>query len=95
MTLSRRALLRSAGLSLLGLATLPPFLARAAEALPPNRRKVLVTLFLRGGADGLSLVPPVGDPDYYRLRPQLALAAPGTSSDAALRLDDTFGLHPG
>jgi uncharacterized protein (DUF1501 family) len=95
MSLSRRALLRSAGLSLLGLATLPPFLARAAEALPPGRRKVLVTLFLRGGADGLSLVPPLGDPDYYRLRPQLALAAPGSSADAALRLDDTFGLHPG
>jgi uncharacterized protein (DUF1501 family) len=94
MTLSRRALLRSAGLSLLGLATLPPFLARAAEALAPHRRKVLVTLFLRGGADGLSLVPPVGDPDYYRLRPQLALARPGTGEDAALRLDDTFGLHP-
>jgi uncharacterized protein (DUF1501 family) len=95
MTLSRRALLRSASLSLLGLATLPPFLARAAEALPPGRRKVLVTLFLRGGADGLSLVPPVGDPGYYRLRPQLALAAPGTGDGAALRLDDTFGLHPG
>jgi uncharacterized protein (DUF1501 family) len=95
MPLSRRALLRSASLSLLGLATLPPFLARAAEALPTGRRKVLVTLFLRGGADGLSLVPPVGDPDYYRLRPQLALAAPGTGKDAALRLDDTFGLHPG
>jgi uncharacterized protein (DUF1501 family) len=95
MPLSRRALLRSAGLSLLGLATLPPFLARAAEALPAGRRKVLITLFLRGGADGLSLVPPVGDPDYPRLRPNLALGAPGTGEEAALRLDDTFGLHPG
>lgn len=95
MRLSRRALLRSASLSLLGLTTLPPFLARAAEALPTGRRKVLVTLFLRGGADGLSLVPPVGDPDYHRLRPNLALGVPGTGEDAALRLDDTFGLHPG
>lgn len=95
MPLSRRALLRSASLSLLSLTTLPPFLARAAEALPTGRRKVLVTLFLRGGADGLSLLPPVGDPDYFRLRPQLALAAPGKDEHAALRLDDTFGLHPG
>ncbi|WP_224367711.1 DUF1501 domain-containing protein [Hyalangium versicolor] len=95
MTLSRRSLLKSAGLSLLGLTTLPPFLARAAEALPSGRRKVLITLFLRGGADGLSLVPPVGDPDYYRLRPNLALGAPGSGEHAALRLDDTFGLHPG
>ncbi|WP_224247227.1 DUF1501 domain-containing protein [Hyalangium gracile] len=95
MPLSRRSLLKSAGLSLLGLTTLPPFLARAAEALPTGRRKVLITLFLRGGADGLSLVPPVGDPSYFRLRPNLALGAPGSGEDAALRLDDTFGLHPG
>ncbi|MDC0710075.1 DUF1501 domain-containing protein [Stigmatella sp. ncwal1] len=92
--LSRRALLKSASLSLLGLATLPPFLARAAEGLPPGRRKVLLTLFLRGGADGLSLLPPVRDPDYHRLRPRLALGLPGTGDDAALPLDDTFGLHP-
>lgn len=95
MPFSRRSLLKSAGLSLLGLTTLPPFLARAAEALPSGRRKILITLFLRGGADGLSLVPPVGDPDYHRLRPSLALGAPGSGDDAALRLDDTFGLHPG
>jgi uncharacterized protein (DUF1501 family) len=95
MPISRRSLLKSVGLSLLGLTTLPPFLARAAEAIPSGRRKVLITLFLRGGADGLSLVPPVGDPDYFRLRPNLALAAPGSGQDAALRLDDTFGLHPG
>ncbi|HYH95728.1 DUF1501 domain-containing protein [Hyalangium sp.] len=95
MPLARRSLLKSASLSLLGLTALPPFLARAAEALPTGRRKVLVTLFLRGGADGLSLVPPVGDPDYHRLRPNLALGAPGTGDGSALRLDDTFGLHPG
>ncbi|MFY0576907.1 DUF1501 domain-containing protein [Cystobacter fuscus] len=54
---------------------------------------MLVTLFLRGGADGLSLVAPVGDADYVRLRPNIALRA--TGEHAALRLDDTFGLHPG
>lgn len=94
MPFSRRSLLKSASLSLLGLATLPPFLARAAEALPTGRRKTLITLFLRGGADGLSLVPPVGDPGYFHLRPNLALGVPGSGEDAALRLDDTFGFHP-
>ncbi|WNG26989.1 DUF1501 domain-containing protein [Cystobacter fuscus] len=90
--LSRRLLLQASGLSLLGL-TAPPFLARAAAQVPGGGRRVLVTLFLRGGADGLSLVAPVGDADYVRLRPTIALRA--TGEHAALRLDDTFGLHPG
>ncbi len=34
----------------------------------PAKGDVLVYLFLRGGADGLSLVPPVGMPSYYALR---------------------------
>jgi uncharacterized protein (DUF1501 family) len=50
---------------------------------------VLVSVFLRGGADGLHLVPPVADDAYHRSRPSIAVSA----SDA-LRLDDTFGLHP-
>ncbi|ATB33898.1 DUF1501 domain-containing protein [Melittangium boletus] len=85
---SRRSLLQASGLTLV-----PSFLARAAEQVPGGRRRVLVTLFLRGGVDGLSLVPPVGDADYHRARPTLALPASGEG--AALRLDDTFGLHPG
>ena len=50
---------------------------------------VLVTVFLRGGADGLALVPPVGDDGYRRARPRL-----GVSSPDALRLDGMFGLAP-
>lgn len=92
--LSRRLLLKAAGLALPALSTAPAFLARAALAAPTQGRKVLITLFLRGGADGLHLVPPVGDPDYARLRPTLALGKPGGGDGAALRLDDTFGLHP-
>ncbi|ATB39657.1 hypothetical protein CYFUS_005102 [Cystobacter fuscus] len=91
--LSRRLLLQASGLSLLGMATAPTFLARAAQQVPGGGRRVLVTLFLRGGADGLSLVAPVGDADYNRLRPTIALRA--TGERAALRLDDTFWLHPG
>ena len=91
---SRRFLLQASGLSFLGLGTAPLFLARAAAEAPAGRKRVLVTLFLRGGVDGLSLVPPVGDADYYRARPTLALQA-GGASEGALRLDDTFALHPG
>lgn len=56
----------------------------------------IVCLFLRGGADALSLVVPYGDPDYYRLRPNLAVPAPGTADSSALPLDKDsfFGLHP-
>ena len=56
---------------------------------------LLIYLFLRGGMDGLSLVPPIAGPDreYYALsRPTLRV--PLTGSGAALPLDDQFGLHP-
>ncbi|MBL8554502.1 MAG: DUF1501 domain-containing protein [Phenylobacterium sp.] len=77
-SLNRRAL--AAGLAL-------PFLARAADAaLPPNRKFVVV--ICRGGMDGLSVAPPVGDPDYRALRGPLAMG------DEALKLDGTFALHP-
>lgn len=51
-----------------------------------------VFVLLRGALDGLSAVPPMGDPDYASLRGQIALGKSGP--DAALPLDGTFGLHP-
>jgi uncharacterized protein (DUF1501 family) len=57
------------------------------------RGDVLVTLFLRGGADGLHLVPPYADPAYHQQRPTLALPDPGKSG-GILDLDGFFGLHP-
>ncbi|HEV7401339.1 MAG TPA: DUF1501 domain-containing protein [Chthoniobacteraceae bacterium] len=49
----------------------------------------LVTIFLRGGADGLNMVAPLEDAAYYRARPALALA-----KSKALALDGFFGLNP-
>jgi len=63
-------------------------LARA----PTDRR--LVVVILRGGLDGLSVVPPVEDRHYYRLRPRIAVPRPGSGRNAALPLDGGFGLHP-
>lgn len=61
-------------------------------------RDILVVLFLRGAADGLSLVAPYGDDSYYRLRPTLGLAKPaGKKQSGGGRLSDLngfFGLHP-
>jgi uncharacterized protein (DUF1501 family) len=93
MKISRRGFLTSSGLAMVSFGFAPGFLARAL-AEPKRPKKILITLFQRGGADGLSIVPPVGDPQYYALRPNLALPRPGKSDQAALHLDDNFGLHP-
>ncbi|NBB14854.1 DUF1501 domain-containing protein [Caulobacter sp. SLTY] len=80
LNLDRRALLAS-GLAL-------SFLGAGARAAEPAGKK-LVVVVCRGGMDGLSVSPPVGDPEYEGLR--RAIAIPG---DATLELDSTFGLHP-
>lgn len=56
---------------------------------------VIVTVFLRGGWDVMNVVPPIDGPDrgfYEAARPNLKV--PNGGKDAALRLDDLFGLHP-
>jgi uncharacterized protein (DUF1501 family) len=68
--------------------------ARYAFAAPAATDARFVFIILRGALDGLSAVPPHGDPDYVRLREQLAIGAPG-ASDGALDLDGHFGLNPG
>lgn len=52
-------------------------------------RNVLVVLSLRGGADGLSMVVPYGDPGYLRARPKIAVP-----EAKLLGKDGMFGLHP-
>ena len=57
--------------------------------------KTLLVIFQRGGCDGLNACVPYGDPDYYRLRPTIAIAAPNAGNpQAALPVDGYFGLHP-
>jgi len=82
--LTRRSmLLRSAGLGLsvygasrMGLGALQEGVAQAAVS--PGQR-VLVSIFLPGGLDSLSVLAPVGDPRYATLRSNLALS-PGSGS---------------
>ncbi len=52
-------------------------------------RRTLVVVFLRGAADGLTLVAPVADDNYHKFRPRLAV-----KKEDAVLLDDVFGLHP-
>jgi uncharacterized protein (DUF1501 family) len=94
--LDRRSfVLRSAGLALAvygaGALNLPLFeegVLEAAAAAP--NQPVLVSLFLDGGADSLSLLAPVGDPEYKRLRPKLALP----DSALAFTEDPRLRWHP-
>ena len=77
--LSRRAFLaRSGGLALavFGGGALAPqaFDAGIEEAMGAGPDTVLVSVFLSGGADSLSILAPVGDPRYAALRPALAVA---------------------
>jgi uncharacterized protein (DUF1501 family) len=91
----RDLLLRSAGLALAvygaGSFALPGFedgILEAAEAAPAQ--PVLVSVFLDGGIDSLSFLAPVGDPDYRRLRPRLALP----DSVLAFSEDPRLRWHP-
>ncbi len=64
-----------------------------AFADAPAGDKKLIVIICRGGLDGLSLSPPIGDPNYAALRGAIAIA-PFGAKDGALKLDETFGLHP-
>ncbi|HEX5377079.1 MAG TPA: hypothetical protein VFW47_00815, partial [Phenylobacterium sp.] len=81
----RQALAAAAGI---GLSL--SFVARQAFAASEGglARRKLIVVICRGGMDGLSVSPPIGDPDYRDLRRAIAL------DDAALKLNGDFGLHP-
>jgi len=94
MRFTRRFFLKSSGLALVGLSAVPSFLARAAAAIA-SRGKILVVIFQRGAADGLNIVVPHGEKNYYSLRPTIAIPRPKKGDEqAAIDLDGHFGFHP-
>jgi uncharacterized protein (DUF1501 family) len=97
--ISRRYFLKSTGTALASYAAMPSFLLRTAMAQKNAGRgkdnPIIIAIFQRGAADGISMVVPFGDKRYYELRPQIAIPAPAHNSDeAAIDLDGFFGLHP-
>jgi uncharacterized protein (DUF1501 family) len=90
---SRRVFMKNGGLALLSLGFAPAFLARTVEAAGNVRRKVLITIFQRGAVDGLNMVVPFGEKEYYAARPSIAVPRPNVA-DGAVDLDGFFGLHP-
>jgi len=91
---ARRLFLKSASLGFLAVGLPPVFLVRAAGAQQIGRGKVLVVVFQRGGMDGLNVVVPFKDRAYYSLRPNIAIAEPGSGAERAIDLDGFFALHP-
>ena len=87
MTPSRRAVLGAAS-ALFAWSYMPKF----AHAAAGSRDSRFLLVVLRGALDGLSAVPPLGDPGYADLREGIALAKDGP--EAALPLDGFFYLHP-
>jgi uncharacterized protein (DUF1501 family) len=89
---SRRIFLQQGGMALVALGFAPAFVGRAAAAAG-TRKKLLITVFQRGAVDGLNMVVPYGDAEYYRARPSIAIARP-SAGEGAIDLNGFFGLHP-
>ena len=67
----------------------------AFGATDADNEDILVSIFLRGGMDGLNLVLPIDGEDrghYETARPDLQV--PVSGSNAALALDSQLGIHP-
>jgi uncharacterized protein (DUF1501 family) len=101
--MTRRIFLKNGSLALVSLGFTPAFIAQTAKvANAQGRKKVLVAIFQRGAVDGLNMVVPFGDNEYYRARPTIAIPRPGSSArqgqgqqvdEPAIDLDGFFGLN--
>lgn len=90
MAITRRFFLHKGALAVAGTAAIPSFLVRsvlAETAAVPGRR--MVVIFQRGAADGLNVVVPYREKNYYAMRPTIAIP-----QNQVLDLDGFFGLHP-
>jgi uncharacterized protein (DUF1501 family) len=90
--MQRRVFLKSGALALVTVGLSPSFLRRAIYAQQPlasKKGKVLICLFQRGAADGLNILVPHGEREYYALRPNIGIPA-----QSVVDLDGFFGLHP-
>ena len=99
--MNRRYFIRSGSIALASfgvMASAPSFLRRTLASTLDNagggRRKTLIAIFQRGAVDGLNVVVPYGEHNYYDLRPNIAIPKPNGVAEAALNLDGYFGLHP-
>ena len=90
---SRRIFLKQGAFALVSVGFAPSFLARTASAAT-GASKRLIAIFQRGAVDGLNVVVPYGEDEYYRVRPGISIGKPGARQDGAIDLDGFFGLNP-
>ena len=95
MSITRRVFLRNSAMAMVATTAVPAFLARAVYgAETGSRGKRFVVIFQRGAADGLNIVVPHGERNYYAMRPTIAIPRPQNTLESAIDLDGFFGLHP-
>jgi uncharacterized protein (DUF1501 family) len=99
--MNRRFFIKSGSIALASLGmslSAPSFLERALlanERSAGGRRKTLIAIFQRGAVDGLNMIVPFGESNYYNVRPNIAIPKPATgNAETAINLDGFFGLHP-
>lgn len=95
LELSRRGFIGATG-GLVLAAGLPAWLPNVVYAEDAcTDRDIIVTVFLRGACDGLTMCVPHTEDDYYDARPTLAVPRPDSSDPTkAIDLDGAFGFPP-
>src|SRR4051794_27289184 len=98
MPFTRREFMKRGTLLLAMGVTAPTFLTRTVEVMAsddegcmtgPNSKRSLVVIQLGGGNDTLNTVVPYADPNYYKVRPTIAVA-----QKDVLPLNDQVGFNP-
>jgi len=88
--MNRRFFLHRGALAVAGTTAMPHFLVRSVLAQTASTQgQRLVVIFQRGAADGLNVVVPYQEKNYYKMRPSIAIP-----QNQVIDLDGFFGLHP-
>jgi uncharacterized protein (DUF1501 family) len=96
LDLSRRRFLATSATMSAAAVVFPDWLPRITLANHySSTRDVMVSVFLRGGVDGLAMVIPHTEAQYYALRPTIRTPAPDSmAANRAIALDDFFAIPP-
>jgi uncharacterized protein (DUF1501 family) len=94
--LSRRQFLATSATLSAAAVVFPDWLPRITLANHySSTRDIMVSVFMRGGVDGLAMVIPHTTAEYYALRPTIRTPAPDSlAANRAIALDDSFAIPP-
>ncbi len=93
--LSRRNFIVKAAGAAVFAGVVPDWIPRVVMASSANStRDVIVNIFMRGGADSLSLCAPFADPNYYTARPTLQIPRPDSGNVNKGTALDNYWMFP-